>query len=155
MGISHTGLQTPSEKQAPPKLQSLSTRIFFGHHATSFIGSALYASASSFETVLEKSFIGGQHLVAYAWIAHISAKWSAFLHIRDCMSHQNFQCNVAEVLPKSVGAGPDLLLDFSERNRAMKSAMTRWFPLEATSIRETASSSSLYRRQNNAPSHPS
>ena len=48
--------QTPSgEMGAPPKLQSLSTRIFWATHATSFIGSALYASASSFETAFLKN----------------------------------------------------------------------------------------------------
>ena len=100
MGISTRAFQTPSgEMGAPPKLQSLSTRIFWATHATSFIGSALYASASSFEYgFLEKSFIGGQHLVAYAWIAHISAEMVGILaHTGLHVVHQNFQCNVAEV----------------------------------------------------------
>ena len=60
---------------------------------------------------LEKSFIGGQYLVAYAWIAHISAEMVGILaHTGLHVVHQNFQCNVAVgLLPKSVGAGPDLL----------------------------------------------
>lgn len=56
MGISHTGLPDPFRRNgSPSQITVIVYPDILGTHATSFIGSALYASASSFETAFLKN----------------------------------------------------------------------------------------------------